>query len=284
MKNNRTHPCSVPRLLWGCVLGVIVFGCLGCDTPVASPPPSTASHPALDSACRDCSYDVLAVFPHDPSAFTQGLLYEEGRLYESTGLVGESSLRRVNLETGTVEHHIDVAPPNFAEGLARVGDRLIQLTWQNNVAFIYDFNTFALLGSVEYTGEGWGLTYDGTHLIRSDGSATLYFHDPTTFTVEKTITVRDADGTAVYRLNELEYVRGEILANVWQTDRIAIIQPDTGRVRGWIDLRGLLPVTDRTFNTDVLNGIAYDPEGDRLFVTGKRWKKLFQIRVRPARR
>ena len=221
------------------------------------------------------SYRVVATHPHDPSAFTQGLVYADGVFYEGTGLYGRSSLRRVDPPTGQVLQKVDVAPSYFGEGVALVGDTLYQLTWQEHTAFTYDRHSFAATGQFTYTTEGWGLTYDGRSLIMSDGSNTLYFRDPVTF--EETGRVQVFDGaTPVTLLNELEFIGGEVYANVWQTERIARIDPQTGRVTAWIDLTGLRPP-----QTDVLNGIAYDAGQDRLFVTGKLWPYLYEIALVP---
>jgi glutaminyl-peptide cyclotransferase len=225
---------------------------------------------------------VINIYPHDPSAFTQGLIYTNGVLYESTGLNGRSSLRRVALETGEVLQRRDIPQEYFAEGLTLFDDRLIQLTWQNRVGFVYDQDTFQPTGTFSYTSEGWGITHDSSQLIMSDGSATLRFLDPQTFEVQRAVTVT-SDGQPVVRLNELEYVNGEVWANVWQTDLVARVDPQTGRVLSWIDLSGLLTPEERA-STDVLNGIAYDAASERLFVTGKLWPKLFEIRLVPAAR
>lgn len=221
-------------------------------------------------------YRVLACHPHDPAAFTQGLIYRDGQLLESTGLNGRSSLRRVRIDTGEVLQRKDVARRYFAEGLAELGDELYQLTWESGVAFVYDATTFALKRTMRYRGEGWGLTTNGTHLILSDGSDTLSVLDPQSFRVLSRIQVRDGD-RRIERLNELEYVGGKVLANVWLTDRIAVIDPGSGQVTGWIDLTGLGPPSQMT--NAVLNGIAYDGQTDRLFVTGKLWPVLFEIQV-----
>ena len=223
------------------------------------------------------NYEIVNRYPHDPEAFTQGLLFRDGFLYESTGLNGRSSLRKVELETGRVVQRFDVDERYFAEGLADWNDRLIQLTWESNVAFVYDFASFKQVGTFDYSGEGWGLTQDGTRLIMSDGSSTLRFRDPATFKETGQIAVRDG-GLMVDDLNELEFVKGQIYANVWFVDSIAMIAPDSGLVTGWIDLRGLLP-NRQAVGADVLNGIAYDAARDRLFVTGKLWPTLFEIRV-----
>lgn len=220
---------------------------------------------------------MVRAYPHDRAAFTQGLAFdEEGALYESTGQRGQSSLRRVELSTGAVKQRHDLAPALFGEGITVFADRIIQLTWQAGRAFVYDKASFDLLHEFAYRTEGWGLTHDGRRLIMSDGTATLYFRRPDTFTETSRVTVRDHRGPVI-RLNELEYVRGEILANIWQTDRVARIDPQTGHVIGWIELAGLLQPSDRHQPVDVLNGIAYDPRTDRLFVTGKWWPRLFEI-------
>jgi glutamine cyclotransferase len=225
-------------------------------------------------------YRVVRVFPHDPQAFTQGLAYFDGLLYEGTGLIGRSSIRKVKLENGEVLQIQKIDPQYFGEGIAVVGDRLFSLTWQSGVGFIYDRATFRRTGTFTYRGEGWGLTHDGARLIMSDGTAYLRFLDPATQKEIGRLQVRDGE-RPVPNLNELEYVKGEVFANVWQTDRIARIAPATGRVTGWIDLQGLLNPRDAAQGVDVLNGIAYDAAADRLFVTGKLWPKLFEIKIVP---
>jgi len=225
-------------------------------------------------------YRIIHTYPHDPRAYTQGLLYTDGHLYESTGLNGRSSLRMDDLTTGRVLQDAPVPSKYFAEGLAPWGSTLIQLTWQSHIAFVYDRFSFRLLRTFHYDGEGWGLTQDGKNLILSDGTANLRFLDPGTFREVRRIVVKD-QGTPVTQLNELEYVRGEIYANVWHSNRIARISPATGRVLGWIDLTGLLKPGDVSNPEAVLNGIAYDAARNRLFVTGKLWPKLFEIKVVP---
>ena len=228
------------------------------------------------------SYQVIHTYTHDAQAYTQGLIYLDGHLYESTGLQGRSSLRMEDLETGSILKFQDVPSQYFAEGLANWGNTLLQLTWQNHVALVYDRATFHFLHALMYTGEGWGLTQDGKHIILSDGTANLRFLDPTTFNVVRQVAVTD-QGKPVTEINELEYIHGQVYANIWHTDRIARISPKTGKVLGWIDLSGLLPDGQRSDPEAVLNGIAYDAEHDRLFVTGKLWPKLFEIKVIPEK-
>jgi glutaminyl-peptide cyclotransferase len=237
--------------------------------------------PALIAApVQSCR--VVHSYPHDPHAFTQGLVFADGHLYESTGINGESSLRMINVETGRIEQQVPVASRYFAEGLTTWGSTLIQLTWKSHTAFVYDRFSFRQLRTMHYPWDGWGLTQDGKSLILSDGSATLRFLDPATLHERRHITVTDR-GKPIDQLNELEYIKGEIYANVWHTDRIARISPATGRVLGWIDLSGLLPADQKSSPEAVLNGIAYDAAHDRLFVTGKLWPKLFEIKIQPPR-
>lgn len=246
-------------------------------TPLAASP---LAQPA-GAAIPRYGYEVVNVYPHDPAAFTQGLLFDNGQLYESTGLYGGSSIRRVDLTSGKVLTMTAISADYFGEGITIVGDKLYQLTWQNQVGFIYNKTTFTPEARFSYPTEGWGMTFDGERIIMSDGTARLYFWDPATLATIGTVDVYDDKGPVV-RLNELEYINGEIFANIWQTDLIARIDPATGAVVGWIDLTGLLPAVERMPTTDVLNGIAYLPEGDRFFVTGKNWPKLFEIRLVPT--
>lgn len=222
-------------------------------------------------------YRVVHVYPHDPQAFTQGLVYRDGVLYEGTGLNGRSSIRKVKLENGEVLQIQKVDAQYFGEGIAVVNDTIYELTWQAGIGFLYDRATFKRKGTFTYRGEGWGLTYDGQHLIMSDGTAFLRFLDPATQKEVSRIEVKDGT-TPVGNVNELEIVKGEVFANIWQTERIARISPKTGQVTGWIDLTGLLTPREAQ-EVDVLNGIAYDAAGDRLFVTGKLWPKLFEIKI-----
>jgi glutamine cyclotransferase len=222
---------------------------------------------------------VVRSFPHDPGAFTQGLVYADGEFFESTGLQGESTLRRVELETGRVLQRRALEGQYFAEGLALVGDALVQLTWQRRTGFVYDRKTFDRRRTFSYKTEGWGLAYDSTGgLVLSDGSDRLFVLDPDTFAVLSTLRVTDA-GRPVSQLNELEWIEGEIWANVWQTDRIARINPSSGLVSSWVDLTALWPHARRTPQADVLNGIAYDPAAKRIFVTGKKWPLVYEIEV-----
>jgi glutamine cyclotransferase len=236
--------------------------------PVPTPPDRTPVY----------GYKIANVYPHDRSAFTQGLVFEDGFLYESTGLNGQSTLRKVELETGKALQIYRLPSQFFGEGVTLWKETLVQLTWQSRIGFVYDKKSFRVLRQFTYRTEGWGITQDGKRLIMSDGSATLYFLDPDTLETMGSIQVRD-QGVPVMRLNELEYINGEVYANVWQTDRIARIAPDTGQVVAWIDLQGLLREEERFPPVDVLNGIAYDTAGDRLFVTGKYWPKLFEIEL-----
>ena len=222
-------------------------------------------------------YRVVNVYPHDASAFTQGLQYLDGYFYEGTGLNGRSSIRKVTLETGKVLQQRTVPGEFFGEGITVWKNDLFELTWQSHVAFVYDRATFEPKKRFTYPGEGWGLTSDGTNLIMSDGTDELRVLDPVTFAEKRRIKVT-AGGIPLRNLNELEYMKGEILANIWMTDYVARVAPDSGRVTAYIDLRGLLTATERA-NTDVLNGIAYDAKQDRLFVTGKLWPKLFEIKL-----
>jgi glutaminyl-peptide cyclotransferase len=225
----------------------------------------------------------LATFPHDKDSFTQGLLWDDGFLYESAGQYGQSSLRRVEPKTGTVTNRIDLPRQFFAEGLARVGDSLFQLTWQENVCFVYDKKTLQLKGQFRYPGEGWGLTEDGKQLILSDGTNTLRFLDPKTFRVQRTVTVMDRKKSRpepVRQLNELEWVRGEIWANVWTTTRIVRINPQNGNVIGWIEMAAFVPEEHRNDTQNkVLNGIAFDPATNQVYITGKCWGVMHQFQL-----
>lgn len=260
---NRRIILGVAVIAIGFILGYWIFQRLPVNKPLEE-----------DSGVRFYGYTIINTYPHDPTAFTQGLVFEDGVLYEGTGLRGQSSLRRIELETGKILHVYELPHTYFGEGITIYKDTIIQLTWQSNTGFVYDKDTFALLQEFSYPTEGWGITYDGNTLIMSDGTSTLHFLHPETF--EEISSIEVYHDAPVTRLNELEYIDGKIYANVWLTDRIAIIDPDTGKVTGWIDLEGLLP-EECTQRADVLNGIAYDADNDRLFVTGKLWPYLFEI-------
>ena len=222
-------------------------------------------------------YEVVRSYPHDRGAFTQGLFIRNGVFYEGTGMNGQSGIRKVRIETGEVLQSRPLAQQYFGEGIVEWKGSILQLTWQHGIGFVYDAETFAPTRTFTYRGEGWGITHDGTRLIMSDGTAQLRFLDPSALKETSRVTVRDARGP-VEKLNELEFVKGEVFANVWGTDRIARISPSDGRVTGWIDLAGLLTRSERA-EADVLNGIAYDAAADRLFVTGKWWPRVFEIRL-----
>ena len=223
------------------------------------------------------TYEIIESYNHDEMAFTQGLEFIDGFLYESTGLWGESTLRKVDLKTGKVLESIDLQDQYFGEGITIMNDRIIQLTWISNKGFVYEKDSFELISEFTYPTEGWGITNDNSQLIMSDGTSNLFFLDPNTFQITKQIKVIDKE--PVSNLNELEYIQGKIWANIWNQDKIAIINPETGNVEGWIDLTGINNENTQDQNK-VLNGIAYDSEKDRLFVTGKKWSKLFQIEVK----
>lgn len=256
-------------LLFITALGIILYlSFSGSDSP-------------SETAPEIYSYEIINTFEHDISAFTQGLAWDNGLLYEGTGLPGQSTLRKVELETGKILQKYELPDKYFAEGITVFKDKIIQLTYRMRVGFVYDKETFELLREFNYSHEGWGLTHDGKKLILSDGTPTLYFVDPETFEQISTISVRNQD-KRLWGINELEYIDGRIYANIWPTNRIAIIDPRTGQVGGLVDLKGLLSNQNISMQTDVLNGIAYDPAERRLFVTGKFWPKLFEIKLLPA--
>ena len=243
------------------------------SSPTQSPTqtPSTSNGPTI------YTYKIVKTYPHDTTAFTEGLVFDNGVLYESTGQYGLSSLRKVNLENGAVQKEFVLPNQYFAEGLTIVDSSLVQLTWQENIGFIYDKEMFSLLGNFSYDTEGWGLTYNGSELIMSDGSSNLYFLNPITFQKVGELSVHDGN-SSVTNINELEYVNGDVFANIWLQQKIAIINPQTGTVKGWIDLTGIFQSSNID---DVLNGIAYDSATGRLFVTGKDWPNLYQITIAP---
>lgn len=246
--------------------------------PVKDVPPTPAAASAARAKIPTYTYEVVRTYPHDPGAFTQGLFYLNGFLYESTGLEGRSTVRKESLETGQVLLKYTLSPEFFGEGITVWGNRLVSLTWKHHFGYVFDLNTFAVERRYSYEGEGWGLTHNDKEIILSDGTPELRFLDPQSLLETHRVKVT-AYGKPIDQLNELEWVKGEVFANIWQTDRIARINPVNGRVVGWIDLTGLLPEAEKRY-ADVLNGIAYDPATDRLFVTGKLWPKLFEIRLK----
>ncbi len=239
-----------------------------------------SSHHTKAKKPPEYSFKILRTFPHDSDAFTQGLAYRDGFLYEGTGLNGRSSLRKVRLETGEIVQRVSLAQEFFGEGITLLKNQAIQLTWQSQTGFVYSLSDFHLLRSFSYTGEGWGLATDGREIFMSDGTPEIRVLDPVTLAEKRRFTVHDGT-TPIKELNELEFVEGELFANIWQTDRIARISPQTGEVVGWIELKGLLSPVYHLESGAVLNGIAYDPEKKRLFVTGKLWPNVFEIQLVP---
>jgi glutamine cyclotransferase len=242
---------------------------------------ASLSYPLLtkpDEPDPEHAYTVVNTFPHDPEAFTQGLVYHDGRLYEGTGLRGRSTVRIVDLETGEITRVHHMPPEYFGEGITLLGDTIIQVTWQSRIGFVYDKQSLEVLDTFSISTEGWGLTHDGASLILSDGTPTLHFLDPETFQETRTVEVRDGDEQVV-NINELEYIDGEVYANIWKTDLIVRIDPTSGLVLESLDLAGLREYVDPEASIDVLNGIAYDDESGHLFVTGKLWPLLFEIEL-----
>ena len=269
---NRLHISGI-----GAFLLLIIS--ISCGNGVNTNEPKLGSEPASNGPAPKYGYQILNIFPHDSNAFTQGLILVDGKLLESTGQEGRSSLRSVEISSGKILKKVDVPLPYFAEGMTVLNGKVYQLTWQHNVGFIYDLQTFEKTGQFEYEGDGWGLTTDGQSLIMSDGSNRIKFLDPASFRVTRTISVTDA-GSPVNQLNELEFVKGEIYANIWHSDRVAAIDPQTGRVKAWIDLTGLMPEEEPLDEEAVLNGIAYDQANDKFYVTGKLWPRLFEIKIK----
>lgn len=262
---------TLARLEFAFLLGLLLIG----PQPLVL---GQGAHQTRPAGVPEYTFKVVHVFPHDPNAFTQGLAYRDGFFYEGTGLNGRSSLRKVRLETGEVVQQKDLESEYFGEGITLFRDQIVQLTWQSQTGFVYNASDFHLLRRFSYLGEGWGLTASGNELFMSDGSDEIRVLDANTLREKRRLKVHDGS-SPVERLNELEFVEGEIFANVWQTDRIARISPHTGKVVGWIDLQGLLSPIYRRESNAVLNGIAYDPHGKRLFVTGKLWPNIFEIRL-----
>lgn len=253
-------------------------GCTPRQPIAAAPTGAPAQTPLQQSEIKTLDWSIARAFPHDVTSFTEGLLWHDGALYESTGMEGQSKVRRVDLQSGQPTKNVNLPAQLFGEGLALADDRLYQLTWQSKVGFVYDAKTFKPLAKFSYGNEGWGLTFDGTHLIQSDGTDVLTLRDPKDFASVKTVKVTRG-GAPLRNLNELEWIDGYVWANVWQTDEIVVIDPTDGKVVAQLNLSGLLGAADRTGGEDVLNGIAYDAASKRLFVTGKNWPKLFWIRV-----
>ena len=239
-----------------------------------------APHPASPHRPQEYTFAIVAVYPHDTSAFTQGLAYRDGFLYEGTGREGQSSLRKVRLETGEIVQQVNLEPDLFGEGITLLNDKVIQLTWKSGIGFVYDLNSFRLLRRFSYSGEGWGLATNGRELFLSDGTSEIRVLDGETFQEKRRIKVHEGS-TAVDQLNELAFVEGQVFANLWHSNRVARISPQTGDVVGWIDLTGLLSPMYRLEPEAVLNGIAYDPIRKRLFVTGKLWPRIFEIKLSP---
>ena len=261
------------------VLG-LALSSFQCTTGANGDRPVNNPQPPPNAPAAKYGYQIVNMFPHDSNAFTQGLILNDGKLLESTGQEGSSSLRRVELETGKILKKVDVPVPYFAEGITLLNGKIYQLTWQHQRGFIYDAQSFERLGEFKYSGEGWGITTDGKSLILSDGSNRLRFLDPSDFHVTRTVNVLDSGQTPVRELNELEFVQGEIYANVWHDNRIATIDPESGRVTAWIDMNGLMPEGELQDPEAVLNGIAYDQTSNKLYVTGKLWPRIFEIRVK----
>jgi glutaminyl-peptide cyclotransferase len=260
--------------------GLALLGTIACDTTGRAAPAAAAVAPGAGIEQRVATerlrVQIVQTYPHDPNAFTQGLVLAGGRLFESTGLEGRSSVREVDLASGRVLRKLDVPAPVFAEGLALVGTRLFQITWKHETVYTYDRDTFKKGPTFPYSGEGWGLCHDGRELVMSDGSARLTFRGPETFRASREVVVRDG-GQPVDQLNELECVGPHVYANVWMTDRIVRVDPKTGAVTATIDASNLLAPAER-YGTDVLNGIAHDPSNDTFLITGKLWPKLFRVR------
>lgn len=301
----------MPRLLYRFLVGIfcgwLLLACANVEPTAVAQPAPTAAAPAQNQGSETWlptiqsvqptptvsalptatptplpvyGYRIVERYPHDADAFTQGLIYADGKFYEGTGRRGQSTLRRVDPESGVVEQMVHLPDEFFGEGITLFGDRIFQLTWTSRIGFVYNQESFELLDTFTYSTEGWGLTHDGEFLIMSDGSHVLTYLDPESFALVRQIPVT-AGGEAVFMLNELEFINGFIYANIWQTDIIARIDPESGQVVAWIDLAGILSPEDRSGREDVLNGIAYDAVEDRLFVTGKLWPLLFWIELTP---
>lgn len=287
-KPSKAKQVNRQRLVILLMVIFVLVGIVGWYFTVSRPAEvcSTAPGAALAASARGeaptCTFTVVREFPHDASAFTQGLQFVEGEWIEGTGLNGQSSLRRVDLETGVVEQQVPLTLEYFGEGVTVLGDRIYQLTWQSQVGFVYDRATLQPLATFTYATEGWGLTNDGARLILSDGSAKLFFLETQNLTVTGEVTVQDGENP-ITQLNELEYINGFVYANIWRSEQIAKIDPQTGQVAAWLDFAGLRPAETQANFEAVLNGIAYDAATDRLFITGKLWPKIFEVELRPTK-
>ncbi|REJ75759.1 MAG: glutaminyl-peptide cyclotransferase [Acidobacteria bacterium] len=271
------------KLLVTSFIAAFLFACngAGSEGPAIVTSPSSGS-----STLPSYGYDVIKTYPHDPRAFTQGLFFHDGFLYESTGQKGMSSLRKVEIESGKVLKKVDLDDEFFGEGIVLLGDKVFQLTWQSGIGFVYDLESFEKVREFRYSGEGWGLATDGKQLYHSDGTHVIRVVNPENYETVRTIVVKDENGRPLMSINELEWVKGEIWANIWHSERIgkpnhvARIDPKTGALAGWIDLGGISPDDIARNAENTLNGIAYDPAGDRIFVTGKNWSKMFEIKLK----
>ncbi|HEY6171169.1 MAG TPA: glutaminyl-peptide cyclotransferase [Candidatus Kapabacteria bacterium] len=273
------HSSNERRAPYFLLILLLLVGISSCKKEVQTPPPPVVNPPQPTTEVPSYDFEVVNIFPHDVNAFTQGLQVVGDHFIEGTGLEGKSELRRVDIKTGKVLKGIKLAEYYFGEGITVLNGKIYQLTYTSGIGFVYDLNTFDKIDSFRYQGDGWGLTNDGTHLIMSNGTDKIMFLDPNNEQIISTITVKEGV-YSIHQINELEYINGEIYANVWQTDRIIRIDPKTGAVNSSINLQGILPASERSMHTDVLNGIAYDAKNDRLFVTGKYWPKVFEIKLK----
>lgn len=276
MKMHSSNKGQVPYFL---LILLLLVGVASCKKEIQAPPTPIANPPQPATVVPSYTYEVVNTFPHDPNAFTQGLQVVDNHFIEGTGLEGKSDLRKVDIKTGKVLKSVKLADYYFGEGITVLNGKIYQLTYTSGIGFVYDLNTFSKIDSFRYQGDGWGLTNDGTHLIMSNGTDKIMFLDPNNEQIVSTISVKEGV-YSIHQINELEYINGEIYANVWQTDRIIRIDPKTGAVNSSIDLKGILPAAEQSMKTDVLNGIAYDAKGDRIFVTGKNWPKVFEIKLK----
>jgi glutaminyl-peptide cyclotransferase len=277
------------------ILALAASAAIGCSAGANAPANTRTvsnANTAKPAPLPVYGYEIVNTYPHDPNAFTQGLLFHNGFLYESTGSFGQSSLRKVEIETGKVLQKVDLHKDSFGEGIAIHDGHIYQMTWKEGLVRVFDLNDFRLIRELTYQGEGWGLTTDGTHMFMTDGTHVMRVMDPATFKSVKMIAVMREDGKPLMQLNELEYVKGEIWANIWHSQKpeilgkpnhIARIDPATGKLLGWINLDGISPEDVKRSDENTLNGIAYDPQGDRIFVTGKNWRKLFEIKLTPPK-